>query len=172
MLCRGHAWDGSGSLLYKSALLVQSLTPKRRQPSWDEPRRRGAGVPLREPIETTRVATLGLPYCQAVRYGNFIFVSGQVAIDPETRAPIAGGVREQTLRVLMNISTILNDAGTSIDLSLEAMCFLRTQDDFAAFNDAYREFFRGSGPPRTTVLAAVPLEPFLVEIKVIAGMPS
>ena len=101
-----------------------------------------------------------------------MFVAGQVALDPKTNQPSGGDVAAQTSRVLDNISAILEQAGTSLAYALDSLVFLRSASDFDKFNDAYRAYFPKDGPPRTTVQAAVPREGFLVEIRVIAGIPA
>ena len=126
----------------------------------------------RKVIDTDRAPHTGLPYAQAVRYGDLVFVAGQVALDPKTNQPSGGDVGTQTKRVLDNIKAILDEAGTSLDYALDSLVFLRTMSDFAAFNDAYRTYFPKDGPPRTTVQASMPREGFLVEIRIIAGMPE
>ena len=113
-----------------------------------------------------------MPYAQALRYGDLVFVAGQVALDPKTNQPSGGDVAAQTRRVLDNIGAILEEAGTSLAYALDSLVFLRSASDFDAFNDAYRAYFPTDGPPRTTVQAAVPREGFLVEIRIIAGMPG
>jgi len=101
-----------------------------------------------------------------------VFVAGQVALDPKTNQPSGGDVAAQTSRVLDNISAILEQAGTSLAYALDSLVFLRSASDFDKFNDAYRAYFPKDGPPRTTVEAAVPREGFLVEIRIIAGIPG
>ena len=125
----------------------------------------------REIVSTDRGPRTGLPYSQAVRHGDLVFVAGQVAIDPATGQVVAGDVRAQTRRVLDNVQAILRAAGTSLDQAVEAMCFLRDIGDFAAFNEVYRTYFPHDPPARTTVQAVLPREGLLVEIRVVAGMP-
>ncbi len=127
-------------------------------------------MPKREVIDTARAPHTGLPYAQALRYGDLVFVAGQVALDPKTNQPSGGDVAAQTRRVLDNISAILQQAGTSLAYALDSLVFLRSASDFDAFNDAYRAYFPKDGPPRTTVQAAVPREGFLVEIRILRAM--
>jgi 2-iminobutanoate/2-iminopropanoate deaminase len=129
-------------------------------------------MPAREVISTDDAPRTGLPYAQAVRASGLVFVAGQVAFDPATGKPISGDVKEQTRRVIRNIEAILRAAGTSLDLAVDSLCLLRRVEDFDAFNEAYREFFGPSGPPRTTVQAAVPRDGLDVEIRIIAAMPD
>jgi 2-iminobutanoate/2-iminopropanoate deaminase len=93
------------------------------------------------------------PYSQAVRVGNLVFVSGQVAIDPKTSAPISGDIKEQTKRVLENIKAILEGAGLTLDHVVKMGVFLRNMGDFSKMNDVYATYFKAKPPARTTVQA-------------------
>src|SRR5262245_24063581 len=130
---------------------------------------RGGITVARQPVTTSDAPRTGLPYAQAIRYADLVFVSGQVAIDPATGQPVMGDIRLQTRRVLDNISSILTAAGTSLEFTLEAMCFLSDPADVPAFNEVYASYFPADPPARTTVQAGLPLEAFKVEIRVIAG---
>lgn len=125
----------------------------------------------RQIVSTDRGPRTGLPYSQAVRYGDLVFVAGQVALDPATGQVVPGGVMGQTRQVLRNIQAILEAAGTSLEHALEALCFLRDIGDFAAFNEVYRTFFLADPPARTTVQAPLAREELLVEIRVVAAVP-
>jgi 2-iminobutanoate/2-iminopropanoate deaminase len=124
----------------------------------------------RQIVSTDRGPRTGLPYSQAVRYGDLVFVAGQVGLDPATGQIVPGGVLGQTRQVLRNIQAILEAAGTSLDHTLEALCFLRDIGDFAAFNEVYRTFFPIDPPARTTVQAPLARDELLVEIRVVAAM--
>lgn len=82
-----------------------------------------------------------------------MFVSGQVAIDPETGQFIEGGVPEQTDRVMKNLAAILEAAGSSLDQLVKTTVFLADMDDFAAMNQVYGTFFTGAPPARATIQA-------------------
>jgi 2-iminobutanoate/2-iminopropanoate deaminase len=101
-----------------------------------------------------------------------VFVAGQVALDPATGKAVPGDVKVQTRQVIRNIQAILHAAGTSLENAVESLCLLRRVEDFDAFNEVYREFFGPTGPPRTTVQAAVPREGLDVEIRIVAVMPD
>jgi 2-iminobutanoate/2-iminopropanoate deaminase len=125
----------------------------------------------REVLKST-VPTTGLPYAQAIRVGDFVFVAGQVALDPATGQAMPGDVAVQTVKVIENIKGILESAGTSLEYAVENFCFLAdVRRDFAAFNAAYGRYFDTNGPTRTTVQAALPREGLLVEIRCLAVMP-
>ena len=95
----------------------------------------------RQVISTDQGPRTGLPYSQAIRHGDLVFVAGQVALDPATGQVVAGDIRAQTRQVLENIQAILRAAGTSLDHAVECLCLLSNIGDFAAFNEVYRGFF-------------------------------
>jgi 2-iminobutanoate/2-iminopropanoate deaminase len=108
------------------------------------------------------------PYSQAIRANGFVFVSGQVAIDPANQQVIAGDVAAQTERVLLNLTGILKAAGSSLDKVVRSTVFLKNMGDFAAMNEVYGKHFTLAPPARSTVeVARLPKE-VLVEIDVIA----
>jgi 2-iminobutanoate/2-iminopropanoate deaminase len=125
----------------------------------------------RQVISTDSGPRTGLPYSQAIRHGELVFVAGQVALDPATGQVVTGGIREQTERVLRNVEAILRAAGTSLAHAVETLCLLHDIGDFAAFNEAYKGFFPKDPPARTTVQAVLPRPGLLVEIRVVAAMP-
>ncbi len=126
----------------------------------------------REVLKSTVPAT-GLPYAQAIRAGGFVFVAGQVALDPATGNAMQGDVTAQTERVIGNIKGILEGAGTSLAYAVENICFLAdVKRDFAAFNAVYGKYFDTTGPTRTTVQAVLPRDGLLVEIRCLAAMPD
>lgn len=126
----------------------------------------------REVLKSTVPAT-GLPYAQAIRVGDLVFVAGQVALDPATGQAMAGDVTAQTERVIQNIKGILESAGTSLAHAVENLCFLAdARRDFAAFNAVYGKYWDTNGPVRTTVQAVLPREGLLVEIRCLAVMPG
>jgi len=108
------------------------------------------------------------PYSQAVRAGQFIFVSGQIPLDPATRRIIAGDVGQQTERVLKNIAGILEAAGSSMDQVVRCGVFLKNISDFEAMNDVYGKIFARHPPARTTVAVVHLPKDSLVEIDAIA----
>jgi 2-iminobutanoate/2-iminopropanoate deaminase len=93
------------------------------------------------------------PYSQAVKVGNLVFVSGQVALDPKTSAPVSGDIKEQTKRVLENIKAILEGAGLTLDSVVKVGVFLRNMGDFSKMNEVYATYFKTKPPARTTVQA-------------------
>lgn len=105
-------------------------------------------------------------YSPAVRAGNLIFLSGQVSRDPRTGTTVGTGIREQTRATLENAARVLAAAGSSLDDVVSVTAYVARMDDWAAFDDAYREMFRPPYPARTTVGAE--LRGYLVEISLIA----
>ena len=91
------------------------------------------------------------PYSQAVQHGNFLFVSGQVAIDPQTGDIIEGEIEAQTEQVLKNIAAIIEAAGMSLKDVAKCTCFLKDMNDFIKFNAVYESYFAESLPARETV---------------------
>jgi len=108
------------------------------------------------------------PYSQAVKVGSFLFISGQIAINPETGKLEGKTVAEQTARVLKNIEAILREAGFSKNNVVKTTVYLKDIDDFAEMNRVYSEFFGEHKPARATVeVSNLPLGA-LVEIEAVA----
>jgi 2-iminobutanoate/2-iminopropanoate deaminase len=108
------------------------------------------------------------PYSQAVRAGSFLFVSGQIAIDPATGQVVAGDVAAQTRRVMQNIGEILKAAGSSFDQVVRTTVYLTDLAEFPAMNEAYAAFFPPPAPTRSTVQVARLPRDVKLEIDVIA----
>ena len=109
------------------------------------------------------------PYSQAIQYGDFLFVSGQIAIDPKTGSIIEGDIEAQTEQVLKNISAIIAEAGLSLRNTVKCTCFLKDMNDFVRFNSVYETYFSESPPARETVEVARLPKDVLVEISAICG---
>ena len=108
------------------------------------------------------------PYSQAVKANGFIFVSGQVAIDPATQQVVSGDVAAQTDRVMKNLSGILKAAGSGLENVVRSTVFLKNMGDFAAMNEVYGRHVTSTPPARSTVEVARLPKDVLVEIDVIA----
>jgi 2-iminobutanoate/2-iminopropanoate deaminase len=104
-----------------------------------------------EAIQTTQAPRAIGPYVQAVRAGGFLFLSGQLAIDPPTGKLIGGDIRVQTERVLKNVTAILQAAGSSLSKVVKTTVYLADMDDFQHMNEVYTGFFSEWKPARTTV---------------------
>ena len=110
------------------------------------------------------------PYSQAVKYENFLFISGQIAIDPKTQEFISGTVEEQTKRVMENIKAILEEAGMSFDNVVKTTIYLKNINDFQKVNEIYSFYFKEHKPARATVEVSNLPKGALIEIEVIAGI--
>ena len=108
------------------------------------------------------------PYAQGVRAGNLIFTAGQIALDPTTGQAVAGGIKEQTTRVLENLKAILEAGGSSLGQVVKTTVFLKNFNDFAAMNEVYARYFPTNPPARSTVEVARLPRDFRVEIDLIA----
>jgi 2-iminobutanoate/2-iminopropanoate deaminase len=123
---------------------------------------------MREVISTKNAPQAIGPYSQAIKANGFVFVSGQVPIDPATQQIITGDVAAQTDRILRNLTQILEAAGSSMAKVVRSGVFLKNMNDFAAMNEAYGKYFSSSPPARTTIEVARLPKDVLVEIDVIA----
>ena len=118
-------------------------------------------------ISTTAAPGAIGPYSQAIEANGFVFVSGQLAIDPATGEFKAGTIEEQTEQVCKNLKAVLEAAGSSLDKVVKTVCFLRNMEDFAAFNAVYGEYFTGK-PARSCVAAKELPKGVKCEVEVIA----
>jgi 2-iminobutanoate/2-iminopropanoate deaminase len=123
---------------------------------------------VRTPVKTDRAPGAIGPYSQAIKAGGFVFVSGQIPIDPSTGQFVAGGVAEQTEQVLKNLSAVLEASGTSLARVVKTTVFLADMSDFAAMNEVYGRFFTNEPPARATVAAAGLPRDARVEIELVA----
>ena len=110
----------------------------------------------------------GAPYSQAVAWGDLVFVSGQIPVDPETGRMVEGGIGEQATRVMQNVQAILEEAGSSLDNLLKTTIFIVDFDDFAELNEIYRGFVGETPPARATVEIKSLPQGALLEIDAIA----
>jgi 2-iminobutanoate/2-iminopropanoate deaminase len=122
----------------------------------------------REIITTDRIAPSVGPFSAAVRAGDLLFLSGQVALDPATGKLVSGDIGAQTEQIFANISAVLEAAGKSFDDVMKTTVYLADMKDFGAMNTAYARYFQTPYPARTTIQAAgLPLGAG-VEIEVLA----
>ena len=94
------------------------------------------------------------PYSQAVRFGNLIFVSGQIPIEPESGKILKGNIKGQTKQVLKNLNNILAAGGSSLDNVLRTTIFLTDLEDYTVVNETYAQCFNDLPPARSTVQVA------------------
>ena len=123
---------------------------------------------MKEIINTKKAPGAIGPYSQAVKANGFVFVSGQLPIDPETGAFPVGGVQEQTRQSLKNLQAILAADNLSFSDVVRTGVFLKNMEDFAAMNEVYGEFFTEKFPARVCVEVARLPKDALVEIEVTA----
>ena len=109
------------------------------------------------------------PYSQAVRAGQLLFLSGQVALDPATGQMVEGGITEQTRRVFENLGAVLAAGGRSFATVVRTTVFLADMNDFAAMNEVYGQYFKEPYPARATVQVARLPKDARVEIDLIAS---
>ncbi len=120
------------------------------------------------PIHTDLAPAAIGPYSQAIVVDEWVFCSGQIPLLPETGEIVAGGIAEQTERVLRNLTEVLHAAGSGIDRVLKTTVFLADMGDFAAMNEVYARHFGLHRPARSTVQAAGLPRRCLVEIECVA----
>jgi len=120
-------------------------------------------------IETkTAPAAIG-PYSQAIISGNFVFVSGQTPLSPETGQLVGSTIAEQTEQVIKNIKALLKAAGSSPEKVVKTTCFLTDMNDFAAFNEVYAKHFIHKPARSTFAVKGLPKNA-MVEIETIAEL--
>jgi 2-iminobutanoate/2-iminopropanoate deaminase len=124
---------------------------------------------MNEKIATPNAPQAIGPYSQAIRLGDFLFVSGQIAIDPQTANIIEGDIEAQTEQVLKNIAAIIEAAGMSLQDVVKCTCFLKDMNDFVKFNAVYESYFGEILPARETVEVARLPKDVLVEVSAICG---
>jgi 2-iminobutanoate/2-iminopropanoate deaminase len=125
---------------------------------------------MRDVVSTDRGPKPIGPYSQAIRANGFLYVSGQVALDPKTGELVGADIQQQTQRTLENLKGILEAAGSNLHHVVKTTVFLKDINDFAAMNEVYAKFFTLAPPARSTVQVARLPKDALVEIEVIAGL--
>ena len=123
---------------------------------------------MKQVISTDRGPKAIGPYSQAIKANGFIFISGQIALDPKTNQLAEGDIRVQTERVLENLKGIVEAAGSSFDRVVKTTVFLKDMGEFAAMNEVYARFFPKDPPARATVEVARLPRDVRVEIDLIA----
>ena len=123
---------------------------------------------MRHVISTPNAPRAIGPYSQAIKAGEFIFISGQISIDPESGNVMGGAVTEQTERVMKNLAAILEAAGSSMEMVVKSTVYLKSMADFPAMNEVYATFFDSAPPARATVEVSRLPKDVLVEIDVVA----
>ena len=121
----------------------------------------------KEIISTTNAPAAVGPYSQAVKIGDFLYTSGQIALDPATGTLAPAEIEAQSEQVMKNLAAVLEAAGYTFDEVIKTTCFLQEMGHFAAFNAIYEKYFV-SKPARSCVAAAALPKGALVEVELIA----
>ena len=124
---------------------------------------------MREIITTESAPAAIGPYSQAVRYGNLLFVSGQIPLNPQNGEIVGEDTEVQTKRVLDNLKAIVEAGGMELKHVIKCTCFLRNMEDFAKFNSVYNDYFGEVLPARETVEVSRLPKDVMVEISAICG---
>jgi len=130
-------------------------------------------MPSKTAISTPNAPAAIGPYSQAIRSGDLLFTSGQIALDPTTGQVVAGGIAEQTTQVLDNLQAILKAGDSDLAHVVKTVVFLKDMNDFAAMNSVYATYLAPEGaipPARSTIEVARLPKDVLVEIEVIARL--
>lgn len=122
----------------------------------------------REIVSTDGAPTAIGPYSQAIRANGFLFLSGQIALDPRTGQLVGTDIKQQTRQALDNVRAVLEAAGSSLAQVVKCTVFLADMNDFGPMNEEYGSFFQDQPPARSTVQAARLPRNALVEIEVVA----
>ncbi len=122
----------------------------------------------KQPIKTPRAPAAIGPYSQGVRAGGFIFISGQIPLDPTSGELVSGDAAQQTDRVMRNVRAILDDSGGTMEDVVKTTIFLTDMDDFAAVNEVYGRYFSSEPPARATVQVTRLPKDVKVEIEAVA----
>ena len=124
------------------------------------------------PVATKEAPGAIGPYSQAIRFGNLLFCSGQVALEPSTGNLIGSNVEEQTEQVMKNLAGVLKAQGASFANVVKTTVFLKNMGDFARFNEVYAKHLKAPYPARATIEVARLPKDALVEIEAVAALPS
>lgn len=122
----------------------------------------------RKQISTSDAPAAIGPYSQAIRCGQFLYLSGQIALDPSSGTLVGEDVQAQTQRVMQNVQAVLASAGSSLNQVVKTTVFLANMGDFPAMNAIYASYFSDVPPARSTVAVAELPRHALVEIECIA----
>jgi len=126
------------------------------------------GEHMLDSIQTQNAPSPIGPYSQAILANGFIFVSGQIPVDPRSGAVVEGDIVRQTHQVMKNIAAILEAAGSSLDKVVKTSIFLTNLDDFAQLNEVYAQYLGAAKPARATVQVVRLPKSVLVEIEAVA----
>ena len=122
---------------------------------------------MAEKIFTDKAPAAIGPYSQAIKAGNTVYTSGQIALSPESGVLVGDNIKDQTEQVMQNLSAVLTAAGASLDSIVKTTCFIADMADFAAFNEVYGKYII-SAPARSCVAAKALPKGALVEVEAVA----
>jgi len=125
-----------------------------------------------ESVSTHKAPAAIGPYSQAIKANNFVFVSGQIPIDPKTGEIVAGNIKTQTKQVLENTKAILEASGCSLEDVVKTTVFMKNLNDFALINEAYQAYFMEKLPARSAVEVARLPRDVEIEIETVAIVES
>ncbi|MCX7830324.1 MAG: RidA family protein [Acidobacteria bacterium] len=111
------------------------------------------------------------PYSQAVKVGQFLFVSGQIPINPSTKEIVEGGIEEQTKMALENLKAIVEAGGSNLANVVKTTVFLKDMNDFSKMNGVYSQYFNENPPARAAIEVARLPKDVLVEIEAVVFCP-
>lgn len=123
---------------------------------------------MKQEIKTDQAPQAIGPYSQGILTEAFIFVSGQIHLNPKTGEMVSGSIKEQTKQVLENIKAVLEAAGSSLDHVVKTTVFLQDMNDFSQMNEVYASYFRPPYPARSTIQVARLPRDAKIEIEAIA----
>ena len=106
---------------------------------------------VKKTLSTPKAPAAIGPYSQAVRFGKFLFISGQIPINPDTNETVKGSIEDQTTQVISNIKAILESAGMDLGDVVKTTLFLKSLEDFDKVNNVYKIYFKDNPPARSTV---------------------
>ncbi len=125
---------------------------------------------MKQVIQTSEAPAAIGPYSQAVRAGDFLFMSGQIPLDPVSMTIVGETAAEQAVQVLKNMQGVLKAAGSGIEHVVKTTIFLKNMADFAAVNEMYAGVFREKPPARSTVEVSRLPKDVLVEIEAVVWL--
>lgn len=126
---------------------------------------------MKKIISTSKAPQAIGPYNQAIAHGSTLYISGQIAIDPETNEWEGGDIREQTHRVLKNLQAVLEAGGSSMDQVLHCSIFVRDMADYPVINEVYSAYFPADRAPARALVAVTGLpKNALIEMTAVAGI--
>lgn len=126
---------------------------------------------MKEVVFTNKAPKAIGPYSQAIKSGDLLFISGQIALNPATEEMVSGGIADEVDQIISNIKSILNVVGADLKDVVKSTIFLTDMNLFAEVNEAYAKYFSQNPPARTTVEVGKLPKEVNIEIEMIAAIP-